>query len=399
MKTKPKILIVDDKPENLVALRTVLKDLELELIEASSGNEALKKTLHHDFALALLDVQMPEMDGYELAKILREEEKTAYLPFIFISAVYTHNMDVFKGYEKGAFSFITKPFQPEMLINKVKFFIDRHQQEVALFELNKDLKNKNKELAFQNEAKEKQAAELIIANKDLTTFTYVSSHDLQEPLRKIQNFVSLIFEDEVKNLSDNGKGYFKRMQETAKGMQALIEDLLTYSRTKTTECDFEKTDLQLILNETKSNFEEVILEKKAIIEVINLSEVNIIPLQFRQLVQNLIGNSLKFSKPDLSPHITIECKIEKGSRLTIEKVSPEINYCQIIFTDNGIGFDPQYQDRIFEVFQRLHSKEQYKGTGIGLAICKRIVENHKGFITATGKLNEGARFDIYIPAI
>src|ERR1017187_3912683 len=143
MNRKPKILIVDDKPENLFALRKVLKDLDIELIEATSGNDALKATLVHDFALALLDIQMPEMDGYELAGILREEEKTAHLPFIFISAVYTDNLNVFKGYEKGAFSFITKPFQPEILINKVKFFMKIHQQELALSRLNEDLKNTN----------------------------------------------------------------------------------------------------------------------------------------------------------------------------------------------------------------------------------------------------------------
>jgi len=146
MNSKPKILIVDDKPENLFALRTVLKCLDIELVEATSGNEALKATLHHDFALALLDIQMPEMDGYELASILREEEKTSHLPFIFISAVYTDNLNIFKGYEKGAFSFIAKPFHPEMLINKVKFFIDEHQQRIALFKLNHELENKNKEL-------------------------------------------------------------------------------------------------------------------------------------------------------------------------------------------------------------------------------------------------------------
>ena len=146
MNIKPKILIVDDRPENLKALRTVLQDLDIDLVEATNGNDALKATLYHDFALALLDVQMPEMDGYELASILREEEKTANLPFVFISAVYTDNLNVFKGYEKGAFSFITKPFQPEILINKVKFFIEKHQQEIALFELNKDLKRKNEDL-------------------------------------------------------------------------------------------------------------------------------------------------------------------------------------------------------------------------------------------------------------
>ena len=131
MNTKPKILIVDDKPENLIALRTVLKDLDVELIEAKSGNEALKKTLRHDFVLALLDIQMPEMDGYELASILREEEKTRYLPFIFISAVYTDNLNVFKGYEKGAFSFITKPFQMEHLLAMVAKYANLGSEIVA----------------------------------------------------------------------------------------------------------------------------------------------------------------------------------------------------------------------------------------------------------------------------
>src|ERR1700741_3739465 len=128
MNTKPKILVVDDRVENLVAIEVVLRDLDVELIKATSGNQALKETLYHDFALALLDIQMPDMDGYELASILRDEITTAQLPFIFISAVYTDNMNIFKGYEKGAFSFITKPFQPEILINKVKFFIEKHQQ-------------------------------------------------------------------------------------------------------------------------------------------------------------------------------------------------------------------------------------------------------------------------------
>src|ERR1700749_4733270 len=150
MENKPKILLVDDRVENLIALETVLQDMDVELVKAMNGNEALKQTLYHDFALALLDIQMPEMDGYELASILREEEKTARLPFIFISAVYTDNLNVFKGYEKGAFSFITKPFQPEILINKVQFFIDKHQQEISLHKLNESLVSKNAELENVN---------------------------------------------------------------------------------------------------------------------------------------------------------------------------------------------------------------------------------------------------------
>ncbi len=255
----------------------------------------------------------------------------------------------------------------------------------------------NKELAFQNDEKEKRAAELIIANKDLTAFTYVSSHDLQEPLRKIQNFATIILKEEEKNLSENGKGYFEKMQNTAKRMQELIEDLLTYSRAKSTERNFEKIHLGIIIDEAKRDLEELILEKKAIIESENLSEMNIIPFPFRQLMNNLISNSLKFSLPTIPPHIIIKTKIKEGSKFNNDKLSPKISYCHITYTDNGIGFDGQYNERIFEVFQRLNSKEQYAGTGMGLAICKRIVENHNGIIVATGVVSKGVTFDIYIP--
>ena len=256
----------------------------------------------------------------------------------------------------------------------------------------------NKELAFQNEEKEKRAAELTLANKDLTTFTFVSSHDLQEPLRKIKNFVSVLLKEEKKKLSDDGQNYLQRMYETANGMQELIEDLLTYAHAKSAERKFEKTDITVVVEEVKKDFEDIILKKNATIEVAPLCEINIILFQFRQLIHNLISNSLKFSKLNTAPQIIIKSEIVEGSKLNNEKLTSKINYCHITYTDNGIGFDPQYNDRIFEVFQRLHSKEEYEGTGMGLAICKRIVENHNGIITAAGELNKGARFDIYIPA-
>jgi light-regulated signal transduction histidine kinase (bacteriophytochrome) len=256
----------------------------------------------------------------------------------------------------------------------------------------------NKELAFQNEEKEKRAAELIIANKELLAFTYVSSHDLQEPLRKIQTFVTIILDKENENLSENGKYNFQRIQLAAGRMRQLIEDLLAFSRISTTEHRFEKTDLNIIIEEVKADLKETILEKKAVIEVAELCSADIIFFQFRQLMSNLISNALKFSQPGIPPHILITSKIVKGSKLNHEKLSPEKNYCHITIKDNGIGFEPHFSLRIFEVFQRLHSKEEYAGTGIGLAIVKKIVENHNGIITAKSELNNGATFDIYIPA-
>jgi signal transduction histidine kinase len=256
----------------------------------------------------------------------------------------------------------------------------------------------NNELAFQNEEKEKRAAELIIANKELLAFTYISSHDLQEPLRKIQTFVTIILENEKENLSDNGKYNFERMQLAAQRMQQLIDDLLAFSRINTTDHKFEKADLRIIVEEVKTELKDTIEEKHATIKITKLCAANIITFQFRQLIYNLISNALKFSKPNKPSLIKISSRIVKGDKINIEKLSPEKNFCHITVKDNGIGFEPHFSERIFEVFQKLHGKDKYGGTGIGLAIVKKIVDNHKGIIIATSELNKGAQFDIYIPA-
>ncbi|MFN0080975.1 MAG: ATP-binding protein, partial [Ferruginibacter sp.] len=262
----------------------------------------------------------------------------------------------------------------------------------------KDLRIANKELAFQNEEKEKRAAELINANKELESFTYISSHDLQEPLRKIQIFATRLIADESKSLSDRGKEYVLRMQDAANRMQVLITDLLAYSRTTTSERKFETSDLNEIIESVKKDFAETIAEKKAIIKTNEMCDADIIPFQFRQLMHNIIGNSLKFSKPDLPPQILIKSRIITGSKVNNQHLLPEKDYCHITITDNGIGFEPKYKDHIFELFKRLHDKEKTTGTGIGLTIVKKIVENHNGVITAASELNKGATFDIYIPS-
>ncbi|MCW3090922.1 MAG: sensor signal transduction histidine kinase [Ferruginibacter sp.] len=267
---------------------------------------------------------------------------------------------------------------------------DVQDQKTFTNELERQVRERTAELEQKNR-------ELQTMNTELQSFAYVSSHDLQEPLRKIQTFSTIIVDKEEQNLSEKGRDYFHRMQEAAKRMQTLIEDLLAYSRTNTTERVFEHVDLTKIIEEVKTELKEDIQGKNAVIESGQLCAANIIPFQFKQLVHNLIGNALKFSKPGEPPHIILASKIMEGSRLQIPELSPDQYYCHLSITDNGIGFDPQYKDRIFQVFQRLHGKDEYKGTGIGLAIVKKIVENHHGLIRASGELHKGARFDIYLP--
>ncbi|HEY5746184.1 MAG TPA: ATP-binding protein [Chryseolinea sp.] len=274
---------------------------------------------------------------------------------------------------------------------------DQHVLSVVVTDLT--IHNKNREeLKDRTVQLEQKNVELENANKDLTAFTYVSSHDLQEPLRKIQNFVSCILHEDEGNLSETGKRYFEKISHATLRMRTLIQDLLVYSEAKNSERKFEVTDLEIIVDEVKKDLEDVIQETGATIETMPLCDANIIRSQFRQLFHNLISNSLKFVKPSTPPHIKIESEVIRWSKPNGLKLEPYKNYCHIIYTDSGIGFDPQYKDRIFEVFQRLHSQHEYKGTGIGLAICKRIVENHDGIIFASGQPNVGARFDIYIQA-
>lgn len=239
--------------------------------------------------------------------------------------------------------------------------------------------------------------ELLKINKELEAFTYVSSHDLQEPLRKIQTFSSLILEKENQHLSDNGKNYFRLMQQEAQRMKTLIQDLLAFSKLNTTDIKFEFTDLNVIIDDVKNEFKELIAEKHAVIEVKEICEVHVIPFQFRQLMRNLISNALKFSNPTRPPHIKIESRNIKYHELNIENLPFQKEYCHITISDNGIGFEKEFSEKIFKVFQRLYGKEEYSGTGIGLAIVKKIVENHHGIITATGEIDKGATFNIYIP--
>ncbi len=283
------------------------------------------------------------------------------------------------------------------IIKWVGAFTDVHFEKGFTQELEKQVENRTNELKEANKTLEQKYRELENMNTELQSFAYISSHDLQEPLRKIQTFSSQILDREYENLTENGKDKFQRMQNSAKRMQALIEDLLAYSRTSTAERKFEHTGLASIIKEVKDDLNEELQQKNVIIDEIDMCEIKVIPFQFRQLMYNLISNSIKFSKINVEPNIKIKCSVDKAGSFNNPKLDADLTYCHIRVSDNGIGFETKYSEKIFEVFQRLHGKTQYTGTGIGLAIVKKIVENHNGIISASGEVNKGATFDIYIP--
>lgn len=410
MQFRPKILIVDDNTRNLIALEEVLKETDSELLRAQNGNEALKATLNHEFALAILDVQMPGMNGYELAEHLRGVEKTRRLPVIFLTAVYRDESHMFKGYRAGAVDFITKPYNPEILRGKVNTFLalDRQVQEIqqareelrahrdhldelvrertiALTETNERLRKEIGERRLTEEALREKTAALERSNMELEHFAHVASHDLQEPLRKIIAFGDRLKMKCADSLDDRGRDYISRMHNAALRMRNLIESLLEFSRVTTHARPFQQTDLNRVLAGVLSDLELKIAERQAEIEVGALPTIEADSRQMGQLFQNLISNALKFHREG----VPLEIKIghqdlgPDGVRLTVR--------------DNGIGFDMKYLDRILKPFQRLHTKSEFSGVGIGLSICSKIVQYHRGTLQAESLPGEGAAFIITLP--
>jgi len=399
------ILIVDDIRANIIALKKTLELHNIDVDTAESGEEALKKILKTDYCLIIMDVQMPGLDGFEVVKILSGNKKTKDIPVIFLSALNIEKKYIFKGYESGAVEYITKPVDTDLLILKVKTFLKIYEQQNQLKEmkdlLSKEIKirkeaqdnleikiaERTKELVLKNE-------ELELKNHELQQFSWVVSHDLNEPIRKIQIFIKII-KDLYLSKDEKAVDYVNRTIKSAERMQTLITDLLAYSRLSS-KVHPEKTDLNVVLQEVLSDFDYLIESKGAVIKTNVLPTIDSIPSQLRQVFQNLIGNALKFSNNTNSPLIEITSELIETKSFD-GNPSPEGKYCRIIVKDNGIGFDEVYLDRIFIIFQSLNDRQTYEGTGIGLAIAKKIIEKHNGLITAKSEVGKGASFIMVLP--
>jgi len=404
---QPKILIVDDREDNLLSIETVLEPDGYRIVKANSGRQVLKILLSDfDFALILMDVQMPNLNGFETASLIYERERLRHIPIIFITANNYGEENIFKGYRAGAVDYIYKPVNPELLRAKVSVFVDLYRknhrllaQEQKLVAINKNLElevherkaSEEKVIELNRELLE-NIARLETANKDLDLFAFMASHDLQAPLRKIRMFSDRLLSDHRQNMNKDGQMYLSRIQEVSKRMQDLINDILRFSKISGEKESFQEVDLNEVVKEVISELDGPIREKKAEIVLDPLPVLPVNAVLMVPLFSNLINNSLKYSKKQELPKIHIRHEaVPAGGK------DADPRYCRILIEDNGIGFDQKYAEQIFDMFRRLHPNAEYEGTGIGLALCKKIVEKHKGFISARGKPGEGAVFIVSLP--
>ena len=403
---QPKILLVDDREDNLLSIEAILGQENYRFIKATSGRQALKVLLQEfDFALILIDVKMPNLNGFETAELIYERERLRQIPIIFITAHSYGEESIFKGYKTGAVDYIYKPINPGLLRAKVSVFIELYRknfalmlQEQKLVAINKNLENEIRERKMSEERVKALNLELLknidrleATNKDLDRFAFMASHDLQEPLRKIRMFSDRLNTSYSDVLDESGKVYINRIQTSAERMQALIRDILTFSKINTEKKAFARSNMNQVIKDVLVLADEIIQEKNATIKVGELPELYVNASLMQPLFYNLINNALKYSKKEGVPEINIYA--ENG-----ENDNPDSpHYCRIYVQDNGIGFDQQYAEQIFSMFTRLHDNSQYDGTGIGLALCKKIVEDHTGFISARSKVNEGSTFIVSLP--
>jgi signal transduction histidine kinase len=407
----PKILLVDDREDNLLAIETIFEPDGYRFVKANSGRQALKILLREfDFALILMDVKMPNLNGFETASLIYERDKLKHIPIIFITANNFGDENLYRGYQAGAIDYIYKPIKPEVLRAKVSVLMDLYRknrqllaQEQRLVAINKSLEMEVKERKSSEEKVKhlnrqllENIASLEQANKDLDRFAFMASHDLQEPLRKIRMFSDRLALKYNEIMDEDGKTNIQRIHKAAERMQNLITDILTFSKISVDTPSFVNCDMNVLMDEVLVDLDEEIKSKGGKVTIDKLPTLSVNPSLIKPLFHNLIGNALKYSKKDTSPLVKITSEISAQlNGKTSNGVSPK--YCRIFIQDNGIGFDQKYAEEIFGMFKRLHHNSEFQGTGIGLALCKKIVEQHKGYISARSKINEGSTFIISLP--
>lgn len=404
--TRSKLLLIDDREDNLISIEAILEPSGYQFVKARSGKEALRILLkEYDFSLILMDVRMPNQSGFETAAMIYERDKMRHIPIIFITANNFGDDELFKGYQAGAVDYIYKPVNPDVLRAKVSVFVELHektkrlqQQEKSLLIANQKLEKEIRERIASEEKVQKLNRQLMgniehleAVNKELDRFAFMASHDLQEPLRKIRLFSSkfLAHHKESENVSLED---IERIQKSAERMQALIRDILTMARVSVDQTEFVPTNINDVLDEILEELEEAISARGVKFVIDKIPVVHVHPGLIKLLFRNLIGNAMKFTRENIPPVINIYAEIPQSSKDTIDS-----SYCTVVVKDNGPGFDPRYAEEIFGMFTRLQRDSRHEGTGLGLALCKKIAQHHNGNIVAESAEHEGASFILTLP--
>lgn len=374
---RPKLLAVDDKAQNLFALEKLLSTLPVNVVQTTSPVEALSLALEHDFCVAIVDVQMPDMDGYELVTLLRGYASTARLPVIFVSAVFSDEYHHHRGYEAGAVDFLSKPFVPEILLSKVKIFMDLYAQRYEMKALIDQLRDSNRKLHDLNKEKDR--------------FIGLAAHDLRAPLQNISGFSELMMESAEAFTEAQKQKIISDVYQQAEYMRILIEDLLDVAQIETGSLTLriEAVDVAAFLSELIVHHDQLAGRtkgSKVVLGDVPNTEIELDPIRLRQVIDNLVSNAVKFSSP--------------GSRTLVE-VAPAEDGWRFYVVDEGPGIPDEERARLFDYFSQVSTTPTggEKSTGLGLAISAKIVRAHGGEIGVDSKTGEGATFWFTLPGV
>jgi two-component system sensor histidine kinase/response regulator len=367
---QPIILLVDDRPEDLGALNVVVEGLGAKVLLARSGEEALKHVLENDLALILLDMQMPQLDGLETARLVRNRERSRHVPILFLTAYDQDDERVRRAYHLNAVDVVPKPLVADIVRAKVRVLLDLHQ-----------LREREREARV---LLEHRAAQAERSNADLSLFAHVAAHDLQEPLSTVTRLLRLIERRHASMLPEDAQGQLAQAQTELRRLSALLTDLLDYSRIPAGKKAHRAIPLEEPLKEALRSLKERIDETGARIEHGPLPTLPCDRSQMARLFQNLIGNALKFHG-------------EEPTRVEITAEHSPDGWTLAV-ADNGLGIPEDARERIFALFERLHPRSTHPGTGLGLSICRRIVESHGGRIHADSRPDGGSVFRFTLPA-
>jgi signal transduction histidine kinase len=373
------ILLVDDQPANLIAMEAMLEGLGQNLIKAESGLEALKWLLTHEFAVILLDVKMPGMDGFETAALIRQRDKSRHTPIIFLTANDASQTQAVRGYAVGAVDYMVKPVVPEFVRSKVAVFVELAKKTELLRRQTQLLAEGEQAARDLAETRAELVRDLEHKNRELESFSYAVSHDLRAPLRRIDSFSRAVVESQGDRLDEAGRRYLERVREASQHMSQLIDDVLYLSRVTRADLRDQEVDLSALATHALTRLQETDPSRRVEIKIRPGVAVAGDGQLLRIALENLLENSWKFTARQP------EARIEFG----VTNAAGEPTY---FVRDNGAGFDMTYVDRLFGPFQRLHSQREFPGSGIGLATVQRIIHRHGGRVWAEGLVGKGATF-------